>query len=56
MRLFLSKKQYTIFVNTIKNRVKSLERCLKTGDSKEILGSIGFPENWFELLTETQDN
>jgi hypothetical protein len=46
---------YSSFINAIKNRVKNLERCLRTGDAKEILSSIGFPNNWYELLTETQE-
>lgn len=51
MQLFLSQKQFTLFCNSIKKREKNLNRYLTSCDTKNILGSIGFPDNWFDLTT-----
>ncbi|MBG1278192.1 Abi family protein [Lactococcus lactis] len=55
MQLFLSKEQFLLFSRSLHKREKDLKKHLSTCESITILGSIGFPENWFELLTETQD-
>ncbi|MCK8617334.1 Abi family protein [Fructobacillus sp. M158] len=54
LQCFLSKTEYAVLHNTIIKRIKYLNNNLKTIDSKKILSSLGFPED-FELETIKQN-
>lgn len=48
MRLFMSKGNFIIFNNTIRKRMRRLNKELQTIDCNKIIRVMGFPENWFE--------
>lgn len=49
LQCFLSKNQYGQLHNTIRKRVKELNKKLATIECNKILSSLGFPNNWFDV-------
>ncbi|MGX7048299.1 Abi-like protein [Lactococcus piscium] len=54
MRLFLSKNQFDLFCNSIRKREKNLGKYLTSCETTKILGSIGFPDKWFNLVKDNK--
>lgn len=55
LQCLLTKNQYAIMHNSIRVRVKTLNRCLTTIPCGDILESLGFPRDWYNIGKLKQD-
>lgn len=46
LQCFISKTEYSILYNSLRNRIKYLNNHIKTIEPQKILGSLGFPIDW----------
>lgn len=49
LQCFLSRNQYGQLHNTIRKRVRELNKKLTTIECNKILSSLKFPNNWFDV-------
>ena len=48
MQIFMSEEAYKNFINSIKNRIKKLERNLVSIEYKNVVISLGIPNDWLK--------
>ncbi|WP_307412244.1 Abi family protein [Breznakia pachnodae] len=56
MRCFLTKNQFAKLHNILRKRVRKLKNELNTISYNEVLSSLGFPEDWHDISTLSQNN